>query len=89
MRHVGERLWVEVSDRAGVLERADAFDALLAADARLLHAAERRAQVEAGGAVVVDPDVAADQLTADAVGRARVGRPDRAAEAGPGVVGRP
>ena len=73
---------VEVRDRAGVLEGADAFDALLAADARLLHAAERRAQVEAGGAVVVDPDVAADQLAADAVGRLR-GPPSRPSRTGP------
>ena len=39
-------------DRPRVLERADTFNALLAADARRLHAAKRCAQIEAGGNVV-------------------------------------
>ena len=86
VRHRGEGLRVDRRDRAGVLERADALDALLAAEAGLLHAAERRAQVETGGAVVVDPHVAADQLRSDALRGVRVGRPHRAAEAAPRVV---
>ena len=67
VRHRREHRRVKVRDGARVLECADALDALLAADARLLHAAEGRAQVEAVGAVVVDPDVTADHLAADAV----------------------
>lgn len=70
----------------GVLEGADAFDALFTAESGLLHPAERGAQVEARGAVVVDPDVAADQLRADALGGIRAVGPDRSAEPAPGVV---
>src|SRR6187402_778185 len=57
--HRRQRGRVQVRDGARVLEGADALDALLAADARGLHAAERRTQVQAGGAVVIVPDVAA------------------------------
>ena len=75
-----------MSDGAGVLEGAYAFDALLAADTGGLHAAEGGAQVEAGGAVVVHPDITANQLAANPVGRLGIGRPNRAAQTGPTIV---
>src|SRR4051812_47910456 len=79
----------EVRDRAGVLESADALDALLAAHARLLHAAEGGAEVQPCGAVVVDPDVAALQLPTESVGRLGVRGPDGAAQPAPAVVRQP
>src|SRR5665213_3549748 len=75
-----------MGDGAGILEGADAFDALLAADTRRFHAAKGSAQVETGGAVVVDPDVAANELAPDAIGRVGIGRPNRTAETGPAIV---
>src|ERR1700736_6662529 len=86
VRHGGQGSRVEMGDRAGILEGADAFNALLAANTRRLHAAEGGAQVEAGGAVVVDPNITADQLAADSIGRLGIGRPDRTAQARPAVV---
>src|SRR5690606_8801834 len=44
VRHGGEGFRIDRGDRAGVLERPDAFDALLTAEAGLLHPAERRTQ---------------------------------------------
>jgi hypothetical protein len=61
-----------------LLEGADAFDALLAADARRLHSAEGSTQVEARGAVIVDPDITADALAGDSIGCLGLGCPDRA-----------
>ena len=58
--HCRQRGRIEMRDRTGVLKRANAFDALLTADAGRLHAPERRPEIEAGGTMVVDPDVATD-----------------------------
>ena len=53
----------------------------------LLHAAERGAQVEARGAVVVDQDVAADQLRPTRVAVSGSAVQTAAAQPAPGVVG--
>ena len=82
-----EGFGVDGCDRAGVLERTDAFDTLLATDAGLLHAAERSTQVEAGGAVVVDPDVSALERASHPLSSFGASRPHRPAQACPGVVG--
>src|SRR5262245_32947539 len=60
--HRRQRGRIEMRDSARVLEGADAFNALLPTDARRLHPAERRTEIEAGRTMVVDPHVTTDHL---------------------------
>src|SRR5687767_13937473 len=64
----------------------DSFDAALAAEAGVLHAAERTRHVDR---VRVDADGAGDHLTGDLETALRVGRPDAAGQSEGGVVGDP
>src|SRR5665647_41780 len=82
----GERCCVYRCDGTGVLEGSNALDSLFPSETGLLHAAEWGAEVEAGGAVVVDPYVSADQLRGDAACRIGIRCPDGTAEPGPRVV---
>src|SRR5690606_2642286 len=74
-------------DGVGVHELADALDAHLPAHAALVEAAEGRPLVEVRRAVRVDERVSGTEPRGDAGGPLRIGRPDRGAQAGPGVVG--
>src|SRR6185436_2137174 len=64
----------------------DTFDTALAAEAGVLHAAERTRHVDR---VRVDSDRAGDHLTGDLETTLRVGRPNAAGQSERGVVGDP
>jgi hypothetical protein len=72
--------------RTRVLERSDPFDALFAPHSGLFHAAERGAQIESRGTVIIDPDIPANELIGDTTCASFISAPNRGAQTRPIVI---